>query len=279
MTVFEQIALGWQCLLLALGQVIRPALWGPWLVLGLVQMLVVAALWGFAHPALSWLMAPLLAWLAGEGALHYPAFFRVLPAVFARADVAIATLLGAVTSGVSIALFAEAFAGRRAEGSAAWRRALARAPALILVNLPVTAVALTLPALAALAGPGIVARLAAPLAIVAVWVVQAWFLYASAFVVLEGRGVRSALLALPEAAARGGGAALLLSAATLIPPLVAQRLIAMGDTIVSRGVPELVVGLVLAQAAVALASAFVLTGGATLAFQSAVARPREQAVA
>lgn len=279
MTVTEQLALGWQCLLHAIGQALRPALWGPWLVLGLAQALVVGALWGFAHPALSWLMAPVLLRLAGDEALHYPSLFRVLPAVFARADVAIAALLGAVMAGVSIALFAEVFAGRPPAAGAAWRRGLARAPALVIVNLPVSAIAFALPMVVGLAGTGMLARLAAPFAIVAVGVVQAWFLYASAFVVLEGRGAWSALAALPRAAARAGWAALLLSAATLLPPFVVQQLVARSDTIVSRGVPELVVGLVLGQAAVALASAFVLTGGATLAFQSAVARPREQAAA
>jgi hypothetical protein len=279
MTVLEQIALGWQCLLHALGLALRPALWGPWLVLGLAQAMVLAALGGFAHPALSWLMAPLVVRLAGEEALHYPSFFRVLPAVFARADVAVAALAGAVIAGASIALFADAFAGRVPRASAAWRRALSRAPALVLVNLPVTAIALALPAIVALAGPGLVTRIALPLALAVVSVVQAWFLFASAFVVLENRGAWPALAALPGAMGRAGGTALVLSAATLIPPLLVQPLVARSDTIVSRGVPELVAGVVLAQAAVALASAFVLTGGATLAFQSALARPREEAAA
>ena len=60
MNVIEQVMLGWQCLRYASRQLLSPALWAPWLMVGGVEALALAALWWFAHPWVSWLMAPML---------------------------------------------------------------------------------------------------------------------------------------------------------------------------------------------------------------------------
>jgi hypothetical protein len=281
MNVLEQLALAWQCLRYALGQLLSPALWAPWLAVGVVQSLVIVALWWFAHPWLSWLVAPLLAATAGPEVLRYPNLFRLLPALFSRADLVIGASLGALAAGASTALFADRAAGGEPQPGAAWRQAFARAVPLILVNLPLTLIALALSYgieawLLAGGSPAEVRRLAHWASLGAAFLCQAWFLYVNALVILGRRGWLAALAALPRTAARGLVAALFLSLVTLLPLVPMQWLASASSGLVDRGIPELVGWLVVVQVGVALVSSFLLTGGATLYFQSALAEPLDE---
>ena len=277
MSVLEQIALAWQCLGHAFRHLLRPALWTPWLVLGALQALVVVAIWWSAHPWLSWAMVPFVRGAAGDPALHYPNLFRMLPMLFARVDLVVGATLGAWTVGASTALFAASYAGGDARPAPAWGAAFRRALPLVLVNLPISLIALVLSvAVEAIPqGAGIPHRLVWLATLGLTLICQAWFLYATAYVVLEGRGPLSALAELPRAARRGLVAALFLTIVTLTPLLPIQNLASASSTVVERGVPELVGWLILAQIGVALVSSFLLTGSATLVFQSAIARRDE----
>jgi len=274
--VLEQIALAWQSLVYTFRELFRGTLWIPWLLLGAIELAVVAALWWFAHPALSWLMAPIVALVAGSSALHYPAFFRELPGIFSRIDLAIVALVGSLAIGASTALFAARFAGRTAPPGSGFAVALRRALPLILVNLPLNLLVVGIPFaleswVATRGSSGLVVKAAQILGLCGAWLAQALFIYGTALVVLSGRGVVGAFASLPGAATRGLWAALTLGIVTWLPVLPMQLLTRKVAPIFDRGRPELVTALVVAQIVLALVTSFVLTGGITLVYQTAVA--------
>jgi len=274
----EQIALAWQSLGYALRQLFRPWLWTPWLALGLLQAGVLAALAFAAHPWVSPLLAPLVTRLAGEPALHYPDLYLALPGLYARIDLVIAALPGPIALGAATALFRDVALARRPQPGTAFRIALRRAPALILANLPFHLLAAAWSAgVAALAGGrgDIVAQAAHVTALAGSVLFQTLFLYASAFVVIEGRGTLGALAALPHGWREGFWAALVPSVLLLLPLLPLHLLSGAGAVIAERGRPELLAAMALAQIGVALVASFLLYGAATLVFLGGIARRRE----
>src|SRR4029077_13357755 len=112
MSIFEQVAFAVQALWRSVALAFRPAAWLPWLGIAALRVAVVALCWNFAHPAVSWFMAPLLARFAGPDALHYPGLFGALPAVFARTDVLIEVLVGPLAIGAALVVYADRFRGR-----------------------------------------------------------------------------------------------------------------------------------------------------------------------
>src|SRR6185295_15862850 len=104
MNVLEQLVLAWHGLVFALRQLGRGTMWLPWLLLGVIQLSFLALVWWFAHPFVSWLMAPLLVRLAGESVLHYPRLFDAMPSLYARADVLLSAIFGTLAAGASTAL-------------------------------------------------------------------------------------------------------------------------------------------------------------------------------
>jgi len=281
MNVAEQIALAWGSLIQTLHMVRRPALWAPWLVLGGLEAGVLAALAGFAHPWLSPVMAPVIEGIAGEHALHYPDLFSELPLLYARFDLLLVALPGAVVLGAATTLMADAFRGRPLRAGAALGLALRRAPALILVNLPFNVLAFVfswgIGTLAASHG-GLIARAAYLLALAGSVLIQSLFLYMTAVVMIEHRGPLDALRQLPRTWRNGFAAAVVLGTLLLLPLLPLNLLSGASGLIAARGIPELVTGMLLLQLCVALAAAFLLTAATTLVFMTTVARmPRGEA--
>jgi hypothetical protein len=277
MSPFEQIALAWQSLGFTLRQAARPALWAPSALLGAIQAVLVVGLWWFAHPWVSWWAAPLLARLAGAGALHYPDHMRALPAAYAQVDLVLGVVLGSVLIGASTALFGACFAGQPLHPGRGMARAFRRGLTLIVANLPlhllVLALATGLQAWVEKEGGGPMTRRSAwAMGLGGALLLQALFLYVTPLVMLGHHGLRGVLVALPRAIARGGWAALSLSLLALLVLLPVQQLERVAEVIVERGVPDLVAWLVLAEAMLALMVSFLLTGSATLVYQSAVAR-------
>lgn len=275
MNLLEQLALAWQALAQTVRLLGRPTLWAPALVLGACELAVIGCLWWFAHPALSWAAAPLLRAVAGEQALHYPNLFRLLPDLYARADLVLGSLLAPVLIGAATLLFAARFQGRTVALGDSLGRAGRRAGSLILVNLPLNLLLLALsyglPWWLALRGSAGLARSLMPIAILGGAVVlQALFLYVNALVMLEGRGPLGTLAALPRSWSRGFWAAFALGGVMMLPLLPLQWVAERANVLVDRGAPELVGWLAVVQVLVALLTWFVLTGAATLVFLGAV---------
>lgn len=271
--------LAWQAFLYACRQLFRPNLWLPWLVLGTVQVVAIVLMATFAHPVISWGMAPLLRGIGGERALHYPEIFRMLPDLFGRVDLLLTATLGAVAAGASTWLFAAELnrrAGEAAPAGEGVRRAFSRALAIIAVNLPFTLLALALTYglpwwLGERESSAMVRRVGRLAGLGGALLVQAFFIYGTALVVLGGRSVWDALRALPAAAGRGFFAAFALSVGAVIPLFPLQELTARSATIVDRGIPEVVAVVVLAQVLVVLVTSFLLAGAVTVVYQGAVA--------
>lgn len=273
MNALEQTVLAAQALWRTLRRMGSARLWTPWLVLGLVQALVLAALTAFARPWLAWALAPLVRAGAGEAALHYPDFFRALPLLYDRADLVVAALVGSIVTGWSVALFASGWRGARPAVGEGWFRVAPRSLALVLVQLPFNVLAFGLSVAVGhlLAGRvGMTLRAGQAAGLGAMVVLQALFLYLPAMVVLERRGLGAAFAALPRTWARGFWAALVVGAAALLPLLPLDVLGRRTDLLVGRGTPELVVGLVILDLLVGLLVSFLLAGSSTLVFLGAV---------
>src|SRR5690242_4169469 len=182
---------------------VRGGLWAPFAWLGLCEALALLALVGFAHPAVSWFMAPLMRRLGGAAALRYPNVFRVLPGLYGRADLLIGAVLGSIVVGAATWLFAEHFRGATPRAGDGLGRAFRSAVPLVLVNLPfnvlVAALAFGLEAWVAHRGSGgLVPRLASLIILGGSVVIQSVFFYVNALVMLERRSVWGTLADLPR---------------------------------------------------------------------------------
>jgi hypothetical protein len=271
----EQFLLGWEALRRSARHLRSFSVWVPGLLVAGVQLAVLGALAWFAHPAFSWFMAPILRRMAGEEALRYPNVFQIMPALYGRAGLVVEALLGAIMAGATVWLFARRFEGRPAAASAGLAVAGRRAAALVLAGLPGTLlIVLVLGVsdrwLVDHGGPRLVRHAIHYGALGIALVVQAFFLYAIAYVVLEGRGVLRAWGGLPAAAQRGFWGALFISCVLYLPHLPANLLGRIVPMIVQRGRPELVTGLVGAEIVVGLLTNLLLAGGVALLFLGAV---------
>jgi hypothetical protein len=265
----EQVALAWQSLLHAAARSFDLRLWSPWLLLAVLEGILLAGLCLMAHPAFSTLMAPLVSRLGGADALHYPGLFAALPVIYARLDLLLIALPGAVVLGASTALFAESFRGRGPKPGSAIATALRGVITLILVNLPYHLLAGAAGfAISAVTGSrgGIVAAAGYVFALVISVVVQSVFLYVNALVMIEGHGIRGTFAALPRTWANGFFSALVLGVLLLLPLLPLNLLSGTAGTIAVRGTPELVALILAAQIAVALYAGFLLQGASTLVY-------------
>jgi len=280
MSLFEQIALGFQALRFTALALFRPRLWTPWLMLGAIQLSVVLALWRFAHPVLSWFMAPLLSQMAGEGALHYPRVFELMPTLYDRADVLIGILFGSVAIGMATPLFAAQFHGEAPAVGHALSEGARRAVALILVQLPlnlaVAGLSIGVTAWLEHRGRGITTHVLGLAVTGASLAVQALFFYAAARVMLKGEGPLAAWRGLARSARQGFLPAFVAGTATVILLLPVHWLAGQVLTVVERGRPELAGWLTLMEAAGGLLNSFLLTGSATLIFLSALDSREEE---
>jgi hypothetical protein len=274
MSALEQLTLAGQALWLTLRAMRAGRLWTPWLALGALQSAVLLAFVGFAHPLLAWAVAPLVRMVGGEQALHYPDFFRSLPALYSRADLVLGALGGAIATGWSTWLFAARWRRRAETPGEAWAETAPRVLSLVLAQVLFSALVLVFTrqfGQVFVDQPGVVRRLGALLTLGGVAGLQALFLYLPALIMLERHGLWRALGSLPRTWARGFWSALLLAAASLLLLLPLDALGQRSDLLVGRGTPELVAWLTGVQLLVGLAVSFLLAGSSTLVYLGAVA--------
>jgi hypothetical protein len=280
-SLLEQLALGLQAMRHTIAALRRPLLWAPWLVLGAMELAVVLAIWHFAHPALSWVMAPVLRAAAGPEALHFPRSLELLPVLYDRADVVLGGLLGSILIGASTPMFADHFRGTPPDLRAALAMAARRAPALVVVQLPFNLIVTGLLYgvggwVAAHGGGGRLVRIAGFGLAGASLVVQAALFYVTARMVLGGRGALGSLAGVPSTWRRGFAPALLVGALTLVVLLPLHWLSGQQNLVVARGRPELVGWLALLELTAGLINWFLLTGCATLLYLTALRGAEEE---
>lgn len=279
MSTLEQLALGWQCPLRALRESARWPLWRPWWPLLASYAAALLALSFAAHPALSWLMAPIVRMAAGDNALRYPELFHRLPGLWKWAQLALDALMTPFAAGFAATLWSERFRGAPLRPAQAWSEALRRWLFLLLATLPVTlsAVAghIALDSLVHVRLSGI-SRALAPQALSAfMFFVRAACFYAVPMVMLDRRGARRALLAIPGTLKLGLLPALAATALLALAQWPVQMLLARGAALAERW-PESVLGVALLSAVLSVALASIASGAGTLLYMSALQPDEDQ---
>jgi len=278
-SVFEQVALAWQCAVVAARQSVRPAMWIPWLPVLLLNAAALTALIGFAHPAFSWLMLPWIRAVAGPSALHYPDCFRALPLLQARAAFAIDAIAGVLASGAATWMFAERFAGRVASPGDAMRRGLGRFPTFFTVSLPWAVLTLALTVgldvwLGSRGSSGLTVKVFQTAAVALLVGAQSVSLWLPPIVMLEQAGIADTYRLLPRRLTQGSAGSLALTLAALLVHVPVQELLRRVDAIVDRGRPEIVAALVIAESILSLLTSFVIAGAMTLTHRAIVEEER-----
>lgn len=108
------------------------AVWSPFLLLALLRVLSLMLLLFFHTPALIAVAAPVVVFLGGTGATHYPQHLYLLPSMFSTLDLGLSLVVGALATGVTTARFARVFGDRRARPR--WATTLPVAASLFLIT-------------------------------------------------------------------------------------------------------------------------------------------------
>jgi hypothetical protein len=130
----------------SLGLAARSAsVWLPLCVLALARLTALLVLSAFHAPWLAAFSLPLVRWLGGETATHYPQHFFALPAMMAQVELFITVVIASIALGAAVAAFAACF--DKPLAAPPWLRALAMAPHLLLLSLLIVVVTLACSAL------------------------------------------------------------------------------------------------------------------------------------
>jgi hypothetical protein len=126
MNIFQAVGLAAGAWGSAARGMLHPPVREPFLLLFGVHLLLLIGLGYFHAPVLAPLMEPVVRWLGGEEATHYPEHFWALPEILRNAELVVTVLLGPLALGVATLRFAR--------GSAAWHEVFARMPALLALG-------------------------------------------------------------------------------------------------------------------------------------------------
>lgn len=272
MNPLEQLAVGW----LATGRSVREwRTWAPWapaLAGALAHSALVLAIVFAAHPLLSWAMAPWLRAVSGDDALRYPELFRRLPGIVTRADRWWMPLYSPLLAGWATALFAVTFHGRERLPATSRRETLGRASTLVLASLPfhllIAAIAVGESSMLAGRVSTVTRALAPQVAQLLATVVRAVLLLVAPVVVLERRGLRGTLIALPGAAQHAFLGALMIAVLASLLPMPFDAWAARSAALVASGLPEKVAVVVLLRGAAQAVSLVFAAGAAALLHRS-----------
>ncbi len=270
MNLFRSLGVAGWALGSALRRLGRPILWVPFLVLAAVQLVSLEALVSFHRPGISALVLPLVTWVGGIPATHYPAFYVYLPVIFSRWDLVVGVLLASLTTGAATLLFVRAFGVDLHRTP--WREAGRRYPALVLVSVVGAVLSLVVfMGLGSLFQERALASAAVRWGMRAVTlgafvITQGLIVYATAWILLEGKGALGSL-----------GASVRTSLALFLPTMVVlavsvlvaypfDYLAGRGDLFLSRFRPELMSGVLVAKILVEALVSFVLVGAVTRLF-------------
>lgn len=257
----------WQSAASLLG---RPAVWLPFLLIGAAQALSLMLFGGFHHSAVLPVALPLVELLGGKEATHYPLLYFALPMMFTRANLAINIVVASLAGGVATVLFARAFGSNPVDRP--WTRTARRWLALALVAGLSTGLVLGVTELVRLIPQETLRNVqwarwgARALEFFLFVLLQCLFAYATAWIVLRGHGLWSALRDSFRVALR-----------TFLPTLIVIGLPALliypfsyatsrVDVVASRFRPEVIPALIGVQLLFELVATFVVVGAITRLF-------------
>jgi len=265
MTLFRSLAVAGWALRSAARQAAKPALWIPFLLIAALQILGLEAILGFCRPGISTVALPLVRWVGGDAATHFPTFYVALPVIFARWDLVLGVVVASLTTGAAAALFARAY-GQTAPG--AWSTAARRYFPLTGVALVAALLSLVVFVLGNQVLQQVMAdralRWTARLGMMAVFVVvESFLVYASVGIVLEGWGFLGSIRH-----SAGVAAALFVPTVVLVGlpvflvfPL--DYLAECSNLFLTKLRPELMTGVLFLKIAAELVLTFLLVGAVT----------------
>jgi hypothetical protein len=105
----------------------------PFVFYATLQLVILISLVNFINPPFVMFYIPLIRQLFGEGALHYPTFFYILPPLFNQLNFVLSGLVGIILIGVATHVFAYNFIRNKISIRIAIRRTFSKYPSLLLI--------------------------------------------------------------------------------------------------------------------------------------------------
>ncbi len=250
----------------------RPRIWVPFFVTLLVQLGLLALIVSFHRPAVLPIAAPLVKALGGDLATRYPAFYLALPTMMVRGGLVITVLVESIAIGAATLYFARVFGLVSGDAAQPWRRAVRRAPGLILVAAVSALVVLALDWLIGRFAPDPIAASRAARwgvrggGVVLFLLVQCAFAYATPWMLIAGHRALPAVRDSFRVAARTFLPTMLVLTLALILLLPFWYAGLRVDFLVSRFRPEVVTGLLVAQFVTQMLATFLAVGAITRLF-------------
>jgi hypothetical protein len=241
----------------------------PFLLYLAAEALVFALLWGFANPAVSWFMVPLLTRSFGEPATHYPNNLLVFPAMFTQVELVLGLLWGTLLFAAASYLFAAGFGAAKVRLGEALARARACYPQLVLSQIPATILAagvlfLAERHIATTAGiTGNAIRLYRYGGFFLSIVFQALFAFAMVQIVFERVGLARALGRSVRLASRNAIGCLLLVGIPSLMHYPASAIVRRAPLLLERGAPEMLALVTAADVLVGFITNYLWLGGIT----------------
>ncbi|MBI5836649.1 MAG: hypothetical protein HZB25_05335 [Candidatus Eisenbacteria bacterium] len=122
----------------------RPAVILPFLVFGTLEALL---LWSSAHfyqAPFGYFWIPVLEWIPGRAATHYPQYYLLLSRLLQNLDLVLSALVGSITVGWGVLVFRGAYLSQPGALGQGLSGALRRAGALVLIGVVVSLATLLL---------------------------------------------------------------------------------------------------------------------------------------
>ncbi len=241
----------------------RPLVLVPFIVYALVQLFLVAGLVFFMYPPFSFLFLPLLRWLGGEAALHYPNYFLGLPQAFDLLNLGLSGILGIGVVGAATLLFAAN--DRKATWGSRMQNVRARYGHLFGAWLVETALSLAVIygcAAWAASNPAL-GKYLGVVRVLGVIFVGALLGFTSALIMLERQPFPSAIVMSMRSFARYGIFAFIFVGVPSLLQFPIQFLLSKSAVIVQKLNPEIIAGIVGASIVAGMISNFLIIGALT----------------
>jgi len=267
MNVLQVVVWAWRSAAALLG---RFRIWLPFLLVAAVQAAALLLVVSFFHPALLRLGDPLIRFVAGPAAVHYPVLYYALPTMFYRMNVVIDALVASIAGGAATLLFAAAFG--MGQQPRPWNRAFRHAHTLILATLVGTALVLGFGALTTLVPQELTARSFALRwgvrggTMLVVILVQGLLIYTTAWIVLMGHKLGPALRDSVRVTLRTFLPTMIVVAVTQLVLFPFQYAGTQAGFIATKLKPEMVGSLLAAQIVLQVVVTFLLVGAITRLF-------------
>ncbi len=250
----------------------RPSQWNPFLTIGAAQAALLLLLVLFYSPFFLPVALRLIGLLAGRDAAHYPVLYFALPSMFEKGNLVINVLLASIACGAGTLLFARAFGFKSKAGDRTWSWAWRCAPLLIGASLLETLLQVGAGGLMSLIPGRLVLengliRWGQRAALMGLSIlIQGLLVYATAWIVLMGRGLFSAVRDSVRVTMKTFLPTMLVVAIPVVLIFPISYAYGRTDLIMNKFKPEMVGTLLGAQVVVQMVLVFLVVGAATRLF-------------